>query len=163
MAASLCMIGQRSLATQWAGVVQAVAESCRAPLSARHTLRAAVQIDHLSDVVFPTRSALAAKHLATAADFPAFRKALRTIIPALGPIMDLTGCSVQSPRLELREVEVARGDFPGLPVADLMVSLYNKGRVPQLLLVQPDGEVVPMQDLLRDAVSGWSRTLGAFR
>jgi hypothetical protein len=40
-----------------------------------------------------------------------------------------------------------------------MVSLYNAGTVPQLMLVQHSGTVLPMQHLLQGAADWWRAIL----
>ena len=152
--------GDEAVAQTWAAVVDAVAVSRRAPLSARHALHAAVLIDQLSDKAFARRPALPLPALATAGDFLAFRAGLRASDPSLGPIMDLTACGADGTHLEILPTQVAPDAFSGLPVADLMVSLYNAGEVPRLMLVQRDGGIVPMQHLLQEATRWWGTILG---
>ena len=144
----------------WIAVMRAVETSRRAPLSARHALHAAVLIDQLSDLAFTGRTDLPLPLLATAGDILSFRAALRSSDPALGRLIDLTACGPDAPRLQVLAEAVAPDGFERLAVADLMVSLYNAGRVPRLMLVQPDETRLPMQDLLQQATSWWRATLG---
>ncbi len=139
---------------------QAVATAAAAPLSARHALHAAVLIDRITDPVFARRSLLALPDLATTRDIPAFRAALGICAPALDPILALAGGTAPHVRLEVLPEKVAPEAFGSLPVADLMVSLYNQGSVPRLMLVAQDRAGVPMQDLLHGAIRWWTGTLG---
>jgi hypothetical protein len=148
-----------ALAADFLALRQAVGISRRAPLSARHALHAAVLIDQLSDVAYVRRAELSFPTLATAGDILSFRAALRACDPALGPLMDLTSCGADCPRLQVVAEEVALDCFTSLPVEDLMVSLYNAGTVPRLMLVQKDMRMLPMQVLLQDATNWWSSTL----
>lgn len=150
-----------ALAHGWLALLQAVGVSQRAPLSARHAVHAAVLIDQVSDAAFVRRAELSVAPLATAGDILTYRAALRACSPALGPLMDLTACGAEGPRLHLVAEKVAPEGFVSLPVADLMVSLYNAGTVPRLMLVQTGGETLPMQDLLHEASTWWRSTLGA--
>ena len=143
----------------WVAVLRAVEASCRAPLSARHALRAAVVIDQLSDLVFTRRTDLLLPSLATAGDILSFRSALRRTEPALGPLLDLISCGPDAPRLQVLAETVAPDGFERLAVTDLMVSLYNAGRVPRLMLVQPDATRLPMQHLLQQAIAWWRAML----
>ena len=143
----------------WLAVLRAVDVSRRAPLSARQALNAAVQIDQLSDRVFATRAALSVPPLARAADILTFRAALRACDPAFGPIMDLTACCPYGPSLQVTATEVAPEGFDRLGVADLMVSLYNAGTVPRLMMLQPGGTMLPMQNLLQHATARWGAIL----
>lgn len=148
------------VAKQWSAVLESFRVSQTAPMSARHALHAAVLIDQLSDLAFARRASLPFQALAAAGDFPAFRAALRLCEPALGPIMDLTRCVAEGPHLCLVATEVAPEGFESLPVADLMVSLYNDGTVPRLMLAEPGGTMLPMQDLLKAAIAWWGSSLG---
>lgn len=133
-----------------------LAASQRAPLSARAALYAAVQIDQMCDAAFAGRGVLQSP-LATAADILAFRAALREAAPMLGPLMDLAECGPMGPHLQVVAVPVPPDGFGRLPVADLMVSLYNAGTVPRLMLVMADGAQHDMQDLLQRATAWWQR------
>jgi hypothetical protein len=148
-----------ALVAGWSAAVQAVDVSHRAPLSARHALHAAVLIDQLSDLAFARRAELLEPLLATSGDFLAFRTTLRARERALGLLMDMTGCRVEGPHLQLIAAQVAPDDFANLEIADLMVSLYNAGTVPRLMLVHPDGALLPMQDILHRATNWWRVTL----
>jgi hypothetical protein len=149
-----------ALALAWAAVCEAVRISNRATLSARHAMQAVAQLDHLSDVAFARRSDLTEPMLATAQDILSFRAALRGCEPALGPLMDLMACGASGPRLQVVAMPVAPDAFAKLAVADLMVSLYNGGTVPRLMLVPGDGQMLPMQSLLQSAALWWATTLG---
>ena len=151
--------GQDSLSTACRAVRDAVLVSRHAPLSARYALQAVASIDRLSDVAFVRRPDLSEPLLATAEDILSFRAALRICNPDLRPLMDLMACSATGPRLQVVALQVPPDGFAGLPVADLMVSLYNGGTVPRLMLVQPDGQMVPMQHLLQGALLWWETTL----
>lgn len=148
-----------SVAVAWSAVCRAVAVSGRAPLSARHALHAAVLMDQVSDIGCDHRGSMAVAALTTAGDLAAFRAALRVCAPSLGPIMDLTACGPVGPWLEVVATEVAAEEFAGLPVADLMISLYNDGKVARLMLVQRDGVKLPMQPLLQAAMEWWGGVL----
>lgn len=149
-----------TIAPAWTAALVAVQVSGHAPLSARHALHAAVLIDQLSDIAFPVRGAFPVPALVTAGDLSAFRAGLRDCERSLGDIMDLTACGANAPRLEVRATAVAPEEFSALPVADLMVSLYNDGTVPRLMLVQLDGGKQQMQHLLQAATHWWSMILG---
>lgn len=148
-----------AVAQHWAAVRCALGVSRQAPLSARHALHAAVLIDRLSDITFTRRLELPLPPLATAGDFSIFRAGLRVCEPSLGPIMDLTACSADGPRFEVVATKVASDGYSGLPVADLMVSLYNDGRIPRLMLVQRDGTMLPIQNLMLAATHWWGKIL----
>lgn len=141
----------------WQGALsaclQAVQTSQHAPLSARHALQAAAFFDLLADRAY-VQGAL--KSLSTAADILAFRTALRQCHPALGPLMDLMAAGAH---LRVVATPVPPDGFASLDVADLMVSLYNAGTVPRLMLIQPDGTSLPMQDLLQNAAGWWATAL----
>ncbi|MBI1173272.1 hypothetical protein GC209_17935 [bacterium] len=140
---------------------EAVGLSQRAPLSARHALQAVAMIDRLSDQVYARRSGLPVPDLAHAQDILSFRAALRDGDPAVAALMDLMTCGAASPRLQVVAAQLGPDDFARLPVGDLMVSLYNSGTVPRLMLVQPDGTMLAFQDLLRAAAAWWEATLKA--
>lgn len=148
-----------ALALAWAAVCEAVRISNRAPLSARHAMQAVAQLDHLSDVAFARRFDLTEPVLATAQDILSFRAALCRCEPALGPLMDLMACGASGPRLQVVAMPVAPDAFAKLAVADLMVSLYNGGTVPRLMLVPGDGQMLPMESLLQSAALWWEATL----
>jgi hypothetical protein len=74
--------------------------------------------------------------------------------------MDLMACGASGPRLQVVAMPVAPDAFAKLAVADLMVSLYNGGTVPRLMLVPGDGQMLPMQSLLQSAALWWATTLG---
>ena len=74
--------------------------------------------------------------------------------------MDLATCAPDSPRLMVVPSAVAPDAFASLCVADLMVSLYNNGTVPCLMLVPGHGAMQPMQPLLQAASDWWAVTLG---
>ena len=135
-------------------LAQVLASSQRAPLSARAAMHAAVQIDQMSDVAFARRGLLSVP-LSGAGDILVFRAALRAASADLGLLMDLAECGPDGPRLQVIAVPVPPDGFDTLPVADLMVSLYNAGTVPRLMLVLTDGTQHPMQDLLKRAAQWW--------
>ncbi len=140
----------------WAAALAAVRVSRRAPLSARHALHAAVLLDQMTDLAYAGRADLPWPALATAGDFLAFRAGLRGLDPSLGALMDLCAGGADGPRLTVVATVVAPDAFSSLPVGDLMVSLYNNGTVPRLMLVQQGGEMLAMQDLLQSASLWWS-------
>jgi hypothetical protein len=148
------------LSNVWTAVLQAVDASRKAPLSARHALAAAVQIDQFSDHAFAARAALSEPNIALAADILAFRAALRAQSVAVGCLMDLSAAAAQGPYLEVIASALAPEAYAKLAVADLMVSLYNAGAVPQLMLVQSEGAALPILELLQAAIDWWSITLG---
>lgn len=156
-----CLLSKEddALVVGWSAVVQAVDVSHHAPLSARRALHATVLIDQLSDLVFARRSMLLEPLLATSGDFLTFRAGLRDREPALGLLMDMTACDVHGPSLQLVAAQVPPDDFGNLAVAELMVSLYNVGTVPKLMLVKSDGKMLPMQDLLLQAANWWRASL----
>jgi hypothetical protein len=143
----------------WSAALQAIEVSHSAPLSARHALHAAVLLDQLSDLAFVRRTALLEPPLATCGDFLSFRTALRDCEPVLGLLMDLTACRMDGPSLLVTAAQVAPDGFANLSVGDLMVSLYNGGTVPRLMLMQSDGKIRPMQDVLQQATKWWQTTL----
>lgn len=148
-----------ALVSGWLAAEQAIEHSCRAPLSARHALHAAVLIDQMSDLAFARRTLLLDPGLASAGDFLSFRAALRAREPALGILMDMSDCRVDGPSLQLVAAQIPPDGFANLAVADLMVSLYNAGAVPRLMLVHSDGRMLPMQELLLQAAEWWRSTL----
>lgn len=115
----------------------------------------------MSDAGFARRDTLTDRRLATAGDILAFRAGLRQISPALGLIMDLTTCHPDAPRLQIVARPVPPDDFANLPVGDLMVSLYNSGTVPRLMLVQQDGTEHPMAEVSQAGAGWWAATLAA--
>lgn len=151
--------GKASFANAWTAALHAVQVSGRAPLSARHALHAALLINQFSDIAFTLRGTLPLLDLATARDLPRFRANLRGHEPSLGLVMALSAAGADGPRLEVRVMDVAPEEFPSLSVADLMVSLYNNGTVPRLMLVQHDECEHQMQHLLQAASRWWSGNL----
>jgi hypothetical protein len=152
-------LGGRSIELHWKALRDGVQASGLAPLSARQALHAAVLIDRMSEIVFRRRHALARPELAIASDVLAFRAALRICEKSLGEIMDLTDCTAHGPYLDVRSTSVADDEFAALPVADLMVSLYNDGEVPRLMLVHRQGDMMPMQHILQMASDWWATAL----
>lgn len=148
-----------ALVAGWSAAVQAIEVSRSAPLSARHALHAAVLIDQVSDLAFARRTLLLEPDLACAGDFLSFRAALRSRGAALGILMDVSACRVDGPSLQLVAAQVPPNGFTNLAVADLMVSLYNAGTVPRLMLVHSDGRMLPMQELLLQAAEWWRSAL----
>lgn len=154
------MTGPEALAGGLHELGLAVAASRKAPLSARHALHAAVALDQMADLAHAGRAGLRVHPLAEAGDVLAFRALLRAADPALGPLMDLVTCGPHSPRLQVVAAEVAPEGFARLAVEELMVSLYNAGQVPRLMLIEAGGRSWPMQDLLPRAAAWWAAALG---
>lgn len=128
--------------------VQAAVDAARAaPLSARAALYAAVMMDRLAD-----RDG--------ASDILAARAQVRARCPAMGPLMDLAAAAAGGPYLQVVATPVPEDGFASLPVADLMVSLYNAGTVPRLMLVQAEEPALDMQDVLQEAWAWWRDRLG---
>lgn len=160
-AAGLLSHADETLGAAWQACVQALDESRNAPLSARHAVHAAALIDRLSDLAFVRRAQILSPPLSTAGVILSFRATLRVCEPALGPLMDLLSCRANGPCLQIGLTEVAPEGFAKLPIADLMVSLYNAGTVSRLVLVESSGITLPMQDLLHTALDWWRASLGA--
>jgi hypothetical protein len=120
----------------------ACAEAAAAPLSARKVRLAAALLD-----------AYAERLLATApgdTDVLVHRRQLAAGSPALAAMFALAGGTA---RLMTEAVAVPLDDYPALPLADFMVSLYNGHKVQQVRIVLPDGTKRAAQAVLAEAMA----------
>ena len=140
------------LAAHWQLTEQSVAASQGARLSLRKAWLAAMLLDHLPDRLWEAGQAENRLSPGGATDLPAYRATLRTRLPALAAIFDLTAMQPDSPRLELRSVAVPAESVSTLPVEDFMISLYNHNQIQQLLLTQPNGTRQPAHEALAEAL-----------
>jgi hypothetical protein len=131
----------------------ALAEAEAAPLSVRRALLCAVLIDDLGERAFTAWTPDAGRVFG-AQDALAFRRALRRRCPELGLIADLCGMSTNAPRLVAKAIPIAADALAALPTEDFMVSLYNEGNVPRVMLVARDGER-PAHEVLARALGWW--------
>jgi hypothetical protein len=126
------------------GYLRAELEAARAaPLSAKRARLAALLIDAYVDRLF------AARH-AGDADVLAFRAELAVGSPALAAAFELANGTA---RLVTEAVEVPLDDYPALPLADFMVSLYNDHTVQRVFIVTPEGQRLPVHDVLGQALA----------
>ena len=148
------------LAEDFARIEAAYASALAHPLSSRKALLVAVLIENFADQAFEALRHSAPERVYAAEDVLAFRRLLLQEAPALGLLSELGSGRADAPRLETRSVEVPIADYPGLPVADYMVSLYNRNTVPRVLIVGPDGGARPAHEVLGEALAFWRERLG---
>ena len=86
------------------------------------------------------------------ADVLAHRERVAAAHPSLALVMDLAAMRDGGARLAVEARDVAPEDYPALAEAEYMVSLYNDGTVPRLMIRAGDDadEALP---LLRQAVA----------
>jgi len=124
-----------SLADHFALIEAEYAEALAHPLSARHAMLVAVLLDKYADRLFDARRDTAPEKLFYTEDVLAFRTRLAAAVPALGRIFALCALAPDGPRLVTKTVAVPLPDYPSLPLADFMVSLYNSNTVQRVVLV----------------------------
>jgi len=124
-----------SLADHFALIEAEYAEALAHPLSARRAMLVTVLLDKFADRLFYARRDTAPEKLFHAEDVLAFRARLAAAVPALGRIFSLCALAPDGPRLATKTVAVPLPDYPSLPLADFMVSLYNSNTVQRVLLV----------------------------
>jgi hypothetical protein len=149
-----------TLADRFAAIEAACAEAVAHPLSTRRILLACVLLDDFADRVFEDRRDTPAA-VGGAEDVLAWRARLRAASPALGRIFELCAFHPDGPRLVTAAVEVPLADYPGLPVWDYMVSLYNANTVPRVMLVGPGETARPALEVLAEAIAWWREAGGA--
>lgn len=127
----------------------AVATARAHPQSRRKAMLAALLVDAMVDALFEESGG---------DDVLAFRAALRARAPALAPILDIAG--MNGPELVLEPVELDAADAT-LDVGDVMVSFYNRGTVPRVLIVAPDGSRRDVHAALAVALEALKAETGA--
>jgi hypothetical protein len=142
-----------SLADHFALIETEYAEALAHPLSARQAMLVAVLLDKYADRLFYARRDTAPEKLFYAEDVLAFRTRLAAAMPALDSVFALCALAPDGPRLVTRTVAVPLPDYPSLPLADFMVSLYNGNTVQRVLLVGAgDGRLA--LEVIGEAVAG---------
>ena len=124
-----------SLADHLALLEAEYAEALAHPLSSRQAMLVAVLLDKYPDRLFDARRNTALDRVLHAEDVLAFRTRLGALLPALGLVFALCALAPGGPRLVTKAVAVPLPDYPALPLADFMVSLYNQNSVQRVLLV----------------------------
>jgi hypothetical protein len=140
----------------FARAAAALSEAEAAPLSVRTALRAATQIDALAERAFFGRAGI--PDLPEAEDLIAFRAAVSAACPAIGLVSALCGMAEGAPRLAVKAVFVPLEDTRGMSVAEVMVSVYNAGTVPRVVLAGADGEPEALP-VFRTALGWWRARL----
>ena len=124
----------------------ALAEAHAAPLSQRKALLVVMLVDaHVERLFAATRHG--------ADDVLAFREGLEARYSVLAVIHDIALQRPDGPRLVTEAVAVPLADYPGLDVADFMVSLYNDHTVPRVMIAMADGSRRPAHEVLVEAVA----------
>ena len=72
---------------------------------------------------------------------------------ALRLVLGLAALRPDGARLVTEAVEVPIADYPQLPVADFMVSLYNDHTVQRVLIAMPDGSRHDVHAVLAEALA----------
>ena len=120
----------------------AIAEARAAPLSLRKARLAIALLDAYVDRLY-------AADPARAEDILAFRTHLAHSNPALALLLGTAG----APNLKIQPLPLTPSDYPHLSEPDFMVSLYNAGTVPRLLLIDTDGQQHDIQEVLAAALA----------
>lgn len=115
-----------------------------APLSRKAAMLVALLLDREVERRF---------RLSGEGDVLVFRAGFVRRRPALALVLELAAMRADGPRLAIEPVRVAIADYPRLTEPDYMVSLYNGGTVPRLLVVSPDGGRREAGPLLRAAAA----------
>jgi hypothetical protein len=123
---------------------EAIAAARAAPLSRKRAMLALLLVDAAVDELFAARGE---------GDVLAFREALAARSDALALVLAAAAMADTGPRLRLEAVAVPPDDYPGLGVADFMVSLYNRHTVPRVLIVTPAGARHDVHAVLAEALA----------
>lgn len=122
--------------------LRAVLDDARAaPLSGRKVRLVALLADAYADRLFAEASG--------DRDVRVFRRELASRSAALAAVFAVAN---DSARIVTDTIEVPLADYPDLPLADFMVSLYNAHTVQRVRIAMPDGTRVPAHDVLAEAI-----------